>query len=408
MSHTINTAIPTIPLTRETAEAEQQTTVAQVTYSSRPMTALFLSAKYRYSDVDIRTPVFDRLGSVSYDSSPQSSAGPSEYHSARRNTFDVDAAFTVAPRTQVKAGYGFYGGEFTHRIWEQTDENVFRLSVDTTGNEYFTVRALYEDRGRTGDGFRADALAEVGELPSMRHFDIADRDRRRFTLLGTAMPAGTVGLNASIGIGRDEYPDSQHGLQAYDTNQYSVGVDVVPGDRWELNAVFGWEDYASLQQSRNASDAVQQADPLRDWTTDYDGTVRYLDTTLLVREVFTRTNLRLGVEWNRAEDTYLYGIQPGSPIAPPEQLPPVINENTRAEIDLTHQITPRLWFGVTYWFDDYNVEDFALGPDTLSGIAFPPIEGNQPPNTATNSLLLGYLYRPYTAHTGFIRLTYRF
>ena len=27
---------------------------------------------------------------------------------------------------------------------------------------------------------------------------------------------------------------------------------------------------------------------------------------------------------------------------------------------------------------------------------------------ATNALLLGYLYRPYTAHVGFVRLTYRF
>jgi hypothetical protein len=27
---------------------------------------------------------------------------------------------------------------------------------------------------------------------------------------------------------------------------------------------------------------------------------------------------------------------------------------------------------------------------------------------ATNALLLGYLYRPYTAHAGFVRLTYGF
>jgi len=42
---------------------------------------------------------------------------------------------------------------------------------------------------------------------------------------------------------------------------------------------------------------------------------------------------------------------------------------------------------VAYWFDDYKVEDFALGPDTLTGIAFPPVQAGQPV-TATNALLL--------------------
>jgi hypothetical protein len=33
-------------------------------------------------------------------------------------------------------------------------------------------------------------------------------------------------------------------------------------------------------------------------------------------------------------------------------------------------------------------------------------EGQQAPTT--NALLLGYQYRPYTAHVGFVRLTYGF
>ena len=38
-------------------------------------------------------------------------------------------------------------------------------------------------------------------------------------------------------------------------------------------------------------------------------------------------------------------------------------------------------------------------------IALPPVQEGQPV-AATNALLLGYLYRPYTAHAGFVRLTY--
>jgi len=90
-----------------------------------------------------------------------------------------------------------------------------------------------------------------------------------------------------------------------------------------------------------------------------------------------------------------------------ENLPPVKNELFRGEIDVSYELSANLRFGVGYWFDDYKVQDFALGPTTLTGIAFPPVQEGQPV-VATNALLLGYLYRPYTAHAGFVRLTYGF
>ena len=115
--------------------------------------------------------------------------------------------------------------------------------------------------------------------------------------------------------------------------------------------------------------------------------------------------MRISGDWNKSNDTYLYGLVTGSPLTAPQQLPPVRNELFRAEVDWTYLLAPNLRLGVAYWFDDYKVEDFALGPETISGIAFPPVqEGEQAPTT--NSLLLGYQYRPYTAHVGFVRLTY--
>ena len=402
---TINTALATVPLYRATAEAKHQTTIAQFTVAMRPVPLVSLNAKYRYSDVDVQTPVFLRdTGSVNYDTSLLASDDPSEYHSVKRNAFDVDGAIEVLPFTSLKVGFSNLGTDYTHRIWENTSENAFRVSLDTTANQYVMLRGLYERRSRTGEGFDAEALAEVGELAGMRHYDVADRDRDRFTLIASVTPVGIVGFNASVGVGRDKYPDSPHGLQNYDTNQYSVGVDVVPNDAHNVSAAYGWESFTSLQRSRSASSAAEQADPRRDWTTDYDGDVKYVDFTYNNR-FFQKTDIRLMVDWSKSTDTYLYALVSGSPLAVPEQLPPVKNELLRSELDVTYEITRNLKFGVAYWYDDYNVEDFALGPTTISGIALPPPNPAQP-TTATNALLLGYLYRPYTAHTGFVRLTY--
>jgi len=207
-------------------------------------------------------------------------------------------------------------------------------------------------------------------------------------------------------VGRDEYPESSHGLLAYDSDQYSVGFSLAPDDRYNLAASYGWEKYNSLQRSRNATTAADQANPLRDWTTDYEGKVNFLEASLDINAI-ERTLIRVSADWNDSNDTYLYGLVTGSPLAVPENLPPVKNELFRSEIDVSYELTGNLRLGVGYWFDDYKVQDFALGPTTLTGIAFPPVQEGQPV-VATNALLLGYLYRPYTAHAGFVRLTYGF
>jgi hypothetical protein len=402
---TINTGLAPVPLSRTSAEAELQSTIAQLTFAMRPIPRFALNAKYRFSDMDVQTPVFLRdTGSVSYDTTRVATAGPSEYHSVTRSTFDVDGAFEVLPFTSLKLGFSALGSDYTHRIWESTSENVFRISLDTTGNQYLMLRGLYENRTREGDGFEADALAEVGELPGMRHYDVADRDRQRFTLIATVTPGSIVGFNVSAGVGRDEYPDSPHGLQNYDTNQYSVGFNIEPNDTHSVSGAYGWETYSSLQRSRNANNAAEQANPARDWTTDYDGDVDFLDFTYTNRAI-TRTDVRVTVDWTRSNDTYLYGLAAGSPLTVPEQLPPVKSEFLRSEVDVSYEISRNLRLGAAYWFDDFNVEDFALGPDTISGIALPPPDPAQP-LAPTNALLLGYQYRPYTAHVGFVRLTY--
>jgi MtrB/PioB family decaheme-associated outer membrane protein len=405
LPHTINTAFaPPPPLSRASAEAESQMTVAQFTAAMRPAPGFFLNARYRYSDVDVQTPEFDRTrGTVSYDTSLVASGGPSEYHSVKRSAFDLEGSFTVAPYTAVKAAYSHLASDYTHRIWETTNEDAFRVSLDTTGNSRFMVRAQYENRQRSGDGFEAEALTEVGELPSMRHFDIADRDRNRFTFIGTAAVSSVIELNASAGVGRDEYPDSMHGLLSFDSDQYSVGANIAPDDRYNLTASYGWENYTSRQRSRTANDPVQQADGRRDWTTDYTGKVNFFEAAFDINAI-ERTAIRITGDWNKSNDLYLYTLVTGSTLPVPEQLPPVKNELVRAEIDLSYELASNLRLGVAYWFDHYKVEDFALGPETISGIAFPPVQEGAAPTT--NALLLGYQYRPYTTHVGFVRLTY--
>ena len=61
---------------------------------------------------------------------------------------------------------------------------------------------------------------------------------------------------------------------------------------------------------------------------------------------------------------------------------------------MRYHLTQHLAVGGAYWFDQYRVNDFALGPATLNSLAQPSF------------LMLGYVFRPYTANTVMGRLTY--
>jgi MtrB/PioB family decaheme-associated outer membrane protein len=409
LPHTINALIPDIPLERPTAEAEVRNTLFNVQYTARPIRQFAVSAKYRYADLDNRTPHFETFGRVRFDGAYDDAANSPEpeAYSVRRQTFDVDGTLSAVRFASLKVGYTNQVVDRTFRIFRETTENTFRLSVDSIGNPYFTVRALFEDGSREGDSFDEHLLEHFAEQPGMRHYDVSNRERRRGTLMVTAHPTAVFGFSASAGLGRDEYPEAEFGLQSYDTNQYAVGVDVIPNDRVGFNVVYAWEDYASLTRSRTAAPAPdpQFFDPRRNWFMDYDGKVTNVDATLDLAGVAPRTNLRFNVNWADATDRYTFVRTADTVLPAPSQLDPVVNEILRGAVDLDHRLSTQIRVGASYWYENYKTQDFALGPTTISDIALPAIQPGAPP-VATNSLLMGYLYRPYTAHTAMLRLTY--
>lgn len=407
LPHTINAAIPVVPLERPTAEAEIRNTMLNVQYSVRPVRDFAVVARYRYADVDNRTPHFETFGRVRFDGvlDDAATAPEPEFYSVKRKNFDVDGTLNVIPYTAVRIGYSNAITDRTLRVVEANEENTFRVSVDTMGNRWVTVRALFEDARRNGTRVHEALLEEFGEQPGMRHYDVADRDRQRVTFLFTANPVEYLGFNASAGVGREDYAESEFGLQSFDTDQYSVGMDVVPNDRVGVSLVYAWENYASLTKSRNASPGVQFTDPTRDWFMDYNGKVKNFDATFDMLEFAPKTDARFGINWSDVSDTYLYVLTRNTTLPAPSQLPPVLNELFRGTAELTYKLTPKVKIGGVYWYENYKTDDFALGEDIISDIALPTIQPGATP-VAPTTVLLGYMYRPFRAHTGMLTLTY--
>ncbi len=406
--YTINSALQALPLDRLTAQAEARTVASTIRFTSRPNRVTSLTAQFQYYDYDNQTPHFASEHYYRFDGGRQRSlgAGGNEPYSIKRQDLDVDASFTPIPYTAFKIGYGHNTTDRTHRFFGRTTTNEVRVAVDTTGNAYATVRGQYEFSSREGSELDPHALEIVGEQPGMRHYDVGDRDRSRATVLLTLTPTDVVGINASLAAGRDDYQNPAFGLLNNDHTVYTVGLDTYPTDTVAFGVSYGFENYDARQRSRQARPGPQFDDPSRNWALDSGDEVNSLYANFDLLKLIPNMDLRFSYDFSDTESMYLYdAISPGERTVPEgeliptslgaiDQLPPVSSQLTRAVADTRYFLTERASIGVVYWFEQYEVTDFALGPGTLSPLDIP------------GGMLLNYLYRPYRAHTVWLRMTY--
>jgi MtrB/PioB family decaheme-associated outer membrane protein len=406
---TINPALPVVPLERGSAEAEARVVGMNYNINSRPIRNLWLNGRYRFYDYDNRTPVFEIANMVVGDTS----LGASEESlrmGYKRHNVDLDASITPWQFTALKVGYGHERFDRTARIYEETAEDTFRTSVDTTGNQYFTVRAVFEHAVRTGSGFDAGLLAEVGEHLEMRHYDLADRNRNRGTLLLTVTPTAALGLNGSVAVGRDTYENSGFGLRDNDNNVYTAGFDIVPGDHVTLNATYGFEKYTALQTSRTANPLsatdVSFLDPRRNWDIDSSDTVHNVSAGLDLIKLITKTDLEFSYNYSWSKALYVYNVAPGwtqstPPLALPAQLDPLSNRLITFKGNLWYSVNRKLSIGGNYHYELYDVNDFAFEPDATGSI-YPVTSAGTP----ASAMYLNYLWRPYRAHVVTVKARY--
>jgi MtrB/PioB family decaheme-associated outer membrane protein len=384
---TINPTLPQLALPRSTAEAEANIFSTNLNLVSRPIDDWRFSARVRHYGYDNQIPATVIPQFINYDTSvtTSSTGGPEPYAHDRTN-FDADATWTGYQPVAVTVGYGRNNSGHEFRIFESTGEDVFRVTADAIGTQWVTFRAEYELSGRDGSGLDESLLVQIGEQPAMRHYDLANRSRNRFTGQVDILPNELWMFSASLGAGQDDYDDSYFGLQESTFRTFTLSADLQRPDGWRGGASYTYERYAGFQQSRNANPG-QENDPLRDWTADSRERVNYFSIYAAPPRFRQNTEARVSYDYSYAEGTYFYAIPPGSPLTPPNQLPNVYNKLQQFRLDVRHKLTNQWVATLSYLYEPFRVYDFAFDQTVVNSIVQP------------SSLVLGYVYRPYTAHS---------
>ena len=103
------------------------------------------------------------------------------------------------------------------------------------------------------------------------------------------------------------------------------------------------------------------------------------------------TEARFSYDYAHSRGNYLYTVVPGGPLPAPSQLPEVFNKLQELKLDVRHRLSNRLVATFSYLYEPFDVYDFAFDPSVVDSIVQP------------SSLVLGYVYRPYTAHSAGVR-----
>ncbi|MBW8714170.1 MAG: MtrB/PioB family outer membrane beta-barrel protein, partial [Acidobacteria bacterium] len=260
---TINSALPQLPMPRTTTEGEAGIVSTNLNLVSRPQMDWRLSARF---------------------------------YAHSRTNFDADATWMKLQPVALTVGYSRNNTGHDFRIFENTGENVFRLTADAAGTQSVSFRAQYEYASRSGSGLNEDLLVEIGEQPAMRHYDVANRNRTKFTGQMDVSPNEMWTLSASAGVGSDDFPDSYFGLEQTAFQTFSLGADFRQPDGWGAGASYNYEHYSGDQRSRSASAGQtppQETDPNRDWTVNSKERVNYFSLYATPPKIGENTEARI-------------------------------------------------------------------------------------------------------------------
>ena len=184
-----------------------------------------------------------------------------------------------------------------------------------------TVRGVFEHGKRRGSPVDGLELLSIGEQPTLRQYDISDRDQDRFSTIVMVTPVSMFSFNTQRrrSAGRSiRAPTSACGTTTT-TSTRSASTSCRPTrSRWALT--YGFEKYTALQASRTANplpantvaflnDPTQQFnDPRRDWTDNSADRVHTVDASVDLIKLIPKTDIKVAYDYSRAESTYTYGL----------------------------------------------------------------------------------------------------
>ncbi len=384
LPNTINSLISTPVLPRASLDGRVVRTAFETSLSARPAPRAHSAIRYRYHSHDNETDPIVITEWVVGDTSKSKSATAYWVSSIEREV-EFEQAYEIARRTVATLTLAHALATFENGSADREVENTAKLSFDSRMVEWASIRVGGEYAARDSDyPDYSGTTFTGGELPWMRKYYAASRDRSKLVAMLTVYASDELALSGERVEGLDEYPESLFGLQRSRSHLTSVALDYDAADGVQFGAYYSQEEFASTQRGRqwtprSTSGAAPVADPYdqswgvenpSNWTVDASDVVRTLGFNSRVPVVAERVWWIMEGSYSSNDGTIgvasPVGIDSGTTATPYDQnafIPqdwPQVDEARGASLGCSFrcQVTKAVAAMVGYRYDVWKIEGF--------------------------------------------------
>jgi MtrB/PioB family decaheme-associated outer membrane protein len=422
LPYTINPVLAasiTQPLPRTSLDGEVDNTYAALRFSHRPSSTFYWNANLRYDDRDNKTP-HDEYVYIPGDSLTQNTAATSSFRrfnepkTQQETSFRLDGTWRALDWLRIAGDAQWKSIERPHQEREELDEDRYTLSFTNTssglvsgglrlsmssrdGSEY---RGYYTFINGYAPGYTNTVLPFVDgfpfeNLPGMRKFNQADRERRQAEVFANLALGESLALGFNVNYSEDDYDDSEFGLTFSRVNGYNLDLTWAPSEAGSLYGFYSVERYKNDQNGRQFSGgavrAAQSADPNRNWTT---GSRDDIDTWGMGANAnFLEGKFKLGIDYVLAK-TEADVITTTGPALTSARLPTAVTDLTSASIYGDWAWRKNMVVRLRFAYEDYESTDWAV-----DGV---------PANQLANVITLGEDSPDYNVWVASASFVYRF
>ncbi|MEK7288278.1 MAG: MtrB/PioB family outer membrane beta-barrel protein, partial [Elusimicrobiota bacterium] len=236
---------PTLP--RNSAEAAVNTKLYSLALTSKPIKKLHAKAHYRYQQHQNKTEEMTIPIWVSVDVTSKTNAS-ARYVSSIKRSGGLELAYDVAEKTEISLALENENASFNNGSANSENENVYKLGLNTKKIRLVDLRFSLERANKKSD-YPDYTLANL-ELPWMRKYYAAGRDRNRVVAMVGAEPLENVGVEFEYIYGQDKFPKSEFGLQKDVHHIVSMDVDWALTEQVRVTPFYTLETYKNQQRNR--------------------------------------------------------------------------------------------------------------------------------------------------------------
>jgi len=359
LPYTINPTLTAGSLPTAAIDGKVDTSNYALTITSNPIPDARIKLAYRFDERDNQTPryTWSRVIVDGFLSGEDELNTPYSFERAR---FSASGAYRLFDSVRLSAGFDRTDLERDFQeVADQTEDSGW-AQVDARAANWLNVTARGGSSRREIDRYDVGVAASLGQNPLLRKYNLAHRYREFGELMLSLTPAELpVSASLSFLIADDRYSKSELGLTDSETTHMSIDVNFTVSESTSLYVIAGIEDI-DANQFGSASFSTPT------WQAEHRDSFDHYGAGLVIRGLVDDTDLTIDYHLTNG-DTGINLRSAGNT----ESFPDIQSELESLRILLSHRRSDRLFFDLSYRYENFESNDWALAgvePDTVSSV----------------------------------------